>query len=159
MTTLRLITIAISHYCEKARWALERAGLPYAEEPHAPLLHLWPVWRAGGGDSVPVLVADGGPPERARGPLLRLMQAIAGSTPGARSSGTKLAEADHTERRVFADSTDILRFVDDRAGLGLYPADSARRAEVEALEELFDETLGPHVRRCHLHKKWHTADA
>jgi len=24
---LRLVTIPISHYCEKARWALERAGL------------------------------------------------------------------------------------------------------------------------------------
>ena len=25
----RLITIPISHYCEKARWALERAEIPY----------------------------------------------------------------------------------------------------------------------------------
>ena len=24
-----LITIPISHYCEKARWALDRAALPY----------------------------------------------------------------------------------------------------------------------------------
>ena len=29
----RLITIPISHYCEKARWALERAEIPYREEP------------------------------------------------------------------------------------------------------------------------------
>ena len=29
-----LITIPISHFCEKARWALERAGLPYREERH-----------------------------------------------------------------------------------------------------------------------------
>lgn len=35
-----LITIPISHYCEKARWALERAGIEYDEEPHPPLLHL-----------------------------------------------------------------------------------------------------------------------
>ena len=26
----RLITLPISHYCEKARWALERARIPYA---------------------------------------------------------------------------------------------------------------------------------
>jgi glutathione S-transferase len=31
---LRLVTIPISHYCEKARWSLERAGLEYREERH-----------------------------------------------------------------------------------------------------------------------------
>jgi glutathione S-transferase len=36
---LRLITIPISHYCEKARWALERAGLPYREERHVQGIH------------------------------------------------------------------------------------------------------------------------
>jgi glutathione S-transferase len=36
---LRLVTIGISHYCEKARWALDRTGLSYVEEAHAPLLH------------------------------------------------------------------------------------------------------------------------
>ena len=35
MTPLRLVTIPISHYCEKARWALERAGIAYREERHA----------------------------------------------------------------------------------------------------------------------------
>ncbi len=50
-----LITIPLSHYCEKARWALDRAMLPYREEPHAPLLHrLATRWNDGG--SVPVLV-------------------------------------------------------------------------------------------------------
>lgn len=38
----RLITIPASHYCERARWALDRAGVAYLEEGHAPLLH----WRA-----------------------------------------------------------------------------------------------------------------
>ncbi len=28
---LRLITIPISHYCEKARWALTKLKLPYIE--------------------------------------------------------------------------------------------------------------------------------
>ena len=31
-----LITIPLSHYCEKARWALDRVALSYREEPHAP---------------------------------------------------------------------------------------------------------------------------
>jgi glutathione S-transferase len=49
-----LVTIPFSHFCEKARWALDRAGLSYREEPHAPLLARF----ATGGDrgTVPVLV-------------------------------------------------------------------------------------------------------
>jgi glutathione S-transferase len=51
-----LITIPISHYCEKARWALERAGVDYEERAHLQLLHWIPVARAGGGKTAPVLV-------------------------------------------------------------------------------------------------------
>jgi len=57
MTTPRLITIAFSHYCEKARWALDRAGVTYEEEAHLPGMHYRPVKRAGGARTVPVLVA------------------------------------------------------------------------------------------------------
>jgi glutathione S-transferase len=32
--TAVLITIPLSHYCEKVRWALDRVALPYREEPH-----------------------------------------------------------------------------------------------------------------------------
>jgi glutathione S-transferase len=57
---LRLITIRFSHFCDKARWALDRAGLAYREEPHVPLL----AWRAtfanGGKRTVPVLVTPDG---------------------------------------------------------------------------------------------------
>ncbi len=34
-----LVTIGVSHYCEKARWALDRAGIAYDEEAHAPIVH------------------------------------------------------------------------------------------------------------------------
>lgn len=57
---MRLLTIPISHYCERARWALEYAGLPYREEQHLQMFHYRPVRRAGGGKSVPVLVTDDG---------------------------------------------------------------------------------------------------
>jgi glutathione S-transferase len=58
--TPRLITIPISHYCEKARWALARAGIAYREEAHLQVFHFRHVKRAGGGRSVPTLVtADG----------------------------------------------------------------------------------------------------
>ncbi|MDX6656723.1 MAG: glutathione S-transferase, partial [Solirubrobacteraceae bacterium] len=56
----RLITIPISHYCEKARWALERAGVPYREEAHLQVLHRVAVRRAGGGLTAPVLVTPDG---------------------------------------------------------------------------------------------------
>ena len=58
--TPRLVTIPYSHYCEKARWALERGSVTYAEEMHAPLF----AWRgalgAGGRRTVPVLVTKDG---------------------------------------------------------------------------------------------------
>jgi glutathione S-transferase len=57
---LRLITIPISHYCEKARWALDRSGIAYREEPHIQGVHCLAALRAGGGRTVPVLVT----PER-----------------------------------------------------------------------------------------------
>ncbi|HEU4781695.1 MAG TPA: glutathione S-transferase family protein, partial [Steroidobacteraceae bacterium] len=44
------ITIPLSHYCEKARWGLDRAELPYQERAHAPLFNRF----AGG--TAPVLV-------------------------------------------------------------------------------------------------------
>jgi glutathione S-transferase len=56
----RLVTIPISHYCEKARWALDRAGLAYVEEAHVQGLHQLAARRAGGGSSVPVLLTPEG---------------------------------------------------------------------------------------------------
>lgn len=38
--------ILISHYCEKARWALDRAGITYRERPHLQVIHWIPVARA-----------------------------------------------------------------------------------------------------------------
>ncbi len=51
-----LITIPISHYCEKARWALDRAGIRYRERAHLQIIHWVPVARAGGRKTAPVLV-------------------------------------------------------------------------------------------------------
>jgi glutathione S-transferase len=51
-----LVTIPISHYCEKARWALERAGVGYEERAHLQMIHRLAVRRAGGGSTAPVLV-------------------------------------------------------------------------------------------------------
>lgn len=55
-----LLTIPISHYCEKARWALERVGVPYRERPHVQAIHRAATLRAGGGLTVPVFVCAEG---------------------------------------------------------------------------------------------------
>jgi glutathione S-transferase len=57
---LRLVTIPISHYCEKARWALERRALPYREQRHVQGVHRLAARRAGAGPTVPVLVTPQG---------------------------------------------------------------------------------------------------
>jgi glutathione S-transferase len=121
---VRLITIGPSHYCEKARWALERAQIPFVEEGHPALLHLPAVRRAGGRRTTPTLVDRG---------------------------------------RAIDDSTAILRWLQLHpfATWKPYPEQPALRAEVEQLEDRFDEVLGPHVRRLayyHLlpHRHWVT---
>jgi glutathione S-transferase len=55
-----LVTIPISHYCEKARWALERAGVAYRERAHLQVIHRVATLRAGGGMTAPVFVHSGG---------------------------------------------------------------------------------------------------
>lgn len=56
---LTLVTIPVSHYCEKARWGLDLAGLAYREDGNLPLFHVLRT-RPRGGTSVPLLVT----PER-----------------------------------------------------------------------------------------------
>jgi glutathione S-transferase len=105
-----LLTIPISHYCDKARWALEHCRVPYVERAHLQAFHWLFTWRAARTRTVPLLV---------------------------------------TEHGVFTDSTDILRFANESApgDRKIYPADVRARGVVDALEELFDEQLGPATRR------------
>lgn len=110
----RLITIGFSHYCEKARWALDLSGEPYGEEKHLPIIHIRHAKKNGGKRTVPVLITEDG--------------------------------------AALDDSTTILEHIDARhPELGLYPKDDG--GKTREWEELFDETLGPHVRRfvyCHI---------
>lgn len=105
---MRLITIPMSHYCEKARWGLLHAGIEYVEEAHLQVLHYPAVRRHGSRGMVPVLL---------------------------------------TPQGAIADSTAILHFLDSHLAepRRLYP--EAQRAEIEALEERFDEGLGVETRR------------
>jgi glutathione S-transferase len=57
---MRLITISISHYVEKVKWALEISGLVYKEESHIPGLHAAvTLWHTRGQHrATPVLIDD-----------------------------------------------------------------------------------------------------
>ncbi len=52
----RLITIPFSHYCEKARWALEACGIPFEEDGHLPIFHYTATLRAGAKRTVPAFI-------------------------------------------------------------------------------------------------------
>jgi glutathione S-transferase len=102
---LRLVTIPISHYCEKARWALERAGLQYREERHVQGIHRIAARRAGGGGTVPVLVT----PEGALGESEEILVWVDGRTPPAQ----RLFPAKPSER---AEVERLCRRFDERLG-------------------------------------------
>ena len=53
---MKLLTIPISHYCEKVRWALARHKILYQEERHLQGLHYPYSYWLSGGPNVPVLV-------------------------------------------------------------------------------------------------------
>jgi glutathione S-transferase len=59
MSKYQLITIPISHYSEKARWALDYRNRPYTEKAQMPPFHRWATGKHGG-QSVPVLVTETG---------------------------------------------------------------------------------------------------
>jgi glutathione S-transferase len=102
---LRLVTIPISHYCEKARWALERVGISYREEPHVQGVHRVAARRAGGGSTVPVLVT----PERAIGESGEILAWIDERTPPEH----RLFAADESERQ---EEQAICRRLDEELG-------------------------------------------
>ncbi|HET6584008.1 MAG TPA: glutathione S-transferase family protein [Nannocystaceae bacterium] len=114
-----LITIPFSHYNEKARWALQRFGVPFRERAYMPVLHFAPVMIA-------TRFGRDGKADRA-------------ST----RFSTPLLVTDEGER--ICDSTDIVRWVCDRyadADTTLVPDD-----EVLQVERELGEKLGPHARR------------
>lgn len=57
---LRLYTIGFSHFCEKARWALDHAELDYVERDNAAVFHAAANRLAGAKRTVPALVTPAG---------------------------------------------------------------------------------------------------
>ena len=102
----KLVTIAFSHYCEVARFALDRAGVSYDESPHLPFLHIPPAAMAlrGVGDAQGDRVSS-----RFSTPILRYEE---GGQPrvvvGSREILTHLLPELHDER----DTDDLARMHD-----------------------------------------------
>ncbi len=115
---MKLISIAFSHYVEKARWALDRFGVPYEDARYMPTFHFPAVlWATRG---------RGGRADRV----------------SSRFSTPILLRDDGTALR---DSSDIVRWVSDTYATRettLYPTEEVGRLEAE-----LGVTLGPHTRR------------
>lgn len=84
-----MISITVSQGCELTRWLLERAGMPFREEIHAPLLHVLATLRVHGGVEAPVLVT----PDGVCTTLIGIMQFIdARAPPGRKVFGERESE-------------------------------------------------------------------
>ncbi|MFK7984645.1 MAG: glutathione S-transferase family protein [Sandaracinaceae bacterium] len=110
----QLVTIAFSHFCEKARWALDRHAVDYEEHATLPFIHMWAVARHTRG--------RGGRADRASSPL---------STPFLRT----------VDGAFLHDSTDILKWVDTHFADGsLYPNNEVEALEREWGRQLGPDT-------------------
>jgi len=116
---LKLVTIRFSHYNEKARWVLDRFGVPYKEKGYMPTFHFFGVWRhtlgkqAGKSDRISTKYST---------PLLLL------------ENGD-----------CIQDSSEIVQYISKNYGdseTSLYPIPEALE-----LEKYYHDRLGPHTRR------------
>jgi len=107
MDTPLLWHIPLSHYSEKARWALDYKRIPHHRQVLGPD-YLIRAWRATRRGTLPILFLDG---------------------------------------RAIGDSTHIIAALEERHPKPpLYPGDAAARERALALEDYFDEQLGPALR-------------
>jgi glutathione S-transferase len=107
MDTPLLWHIPLSHYSEKARWALDYKRIAHHRQVLGPD-YLIRAWRASGHGTLPILFLDG---------------------------------------RAIGDSTHIIAALEERyPEPPLYPGDPAAWRRALALEDYFDEQLGPPLR-------------
>ncbi len=128
----RLITIPVSHYCEKTRWALKRLQVPFIEERHMPPFHRFATRS----------LKDSASPPTATGQM-SLLNRLVIQIVGGQSVPVLV-----TETKIFSSSDEILHYVDSIAPehLKLYPTNLEQRRSVDELVELFDTVFAPAVR-------------
>jgi glutathione S-transferase len=131
----RLITIPVSHYCEKTRWALKRARVPFIEERHMPPFHRFATRQIGKRSSSDIVPET----ERNMSPLNQFIT---------RHVGGQTVPVLITQTAIFRSSDEILNYLDTIAPdeLKLYPIDPDLRQQVDELVEIFDNILAPAVR-------------
>jgi glutathione S-transferase len=129
----RLITIPVSHYCEKTRWALHRLQVPFLEERHMPPFHRFATRNLGTRSTAQPAT------ERNLSPLNRFV----GQQVGGQSVPVLI-----TDRQVLLSSDAILQYADAIApdDLRLYPTNPQQRQQVDQLVDSFDTVLAPAVR-------------
>ncbi|KAF9948957.1 hypothetical protein BGZ72_009172 [Mortierella alpina] len=134
-----LRTIGISHYNEKARWALDYYRIPYVEYRAMPILH-----------------------------MISMFKHRASTRPGPANTSCVTpylcaSDASQASKVTFNDSSEIAQFLSDQYAAppnskqsdsassssprpSLYSNDAATKAKIVALEERFGKMIGPHVR-------------
>ncbi len=135
-TPVRLITIPVSHYCEKIRWALTRLQIPFVEERHMPPFHRFATRRLGQKLSPKQATET----ERNMSPINRFVSRIVGG----QSVPVLVTQTD-----ILRNSEEILRYIDAIAPepQKLYPINPQHQMQVEELVTSFDSVLGPLVRQ------------
>jgi glutathione S-transferase len=129
----RLITIPVSHYCEKTRWALTRLQVPFGEERHMPPFHRMATRQvADRSDQLPATADHLSPLNRF------VVQQVGGQS----------VPVLITPTGIFRSSEAILQYADAIApdDLKLYPTNPQQRQQVDQLVESFDTQLAPAVR-------------
>ncbi|GFR45581.1 hypothetical protein Agub_g6975 [Astrephomene gubernaculifera] len=147
-----LVTIPASHYCERARWALDYAGIAYKEDKWPPLLHYAGTLPASGTKSVPVLKCPKGAGPRGKvltdsADIVRYAHEhmLAASAPApcpttttsltAGEQQVSMSLEDCRPQPVNPTLTTIL-------SSSLYPSDPEELRQVLQLEQLFSRKLG-----------------
>ena len=96
----RLITFAASHFCEKARWALDWHGCAYNEIGWPPGLHLMLAKRCGAKRSTLPILLDGDTVIQGSGAIIDWAESKAEDRRRSLTPKTGLAEAEEIERRA-----------------------------------------------------------
>jgi glutathione S-transferase len=100
MTQARLITFGFSHFCEKARWALDWHGIAYQEIGWPPGVHRILAKRCGAkGTTLPILL-DGGRVIQGSGAIIDWAETKAQDGTRSLTPQANLAEAQEIERRT-----------------------------------------------------------
>ncbi|KAG9322539.1 hypothetical protein KVV02_003051 [Mortierella alpina] len=140
-----LRTIGISHYNEKARWALDYYRIPYVEHRSMPVLHMISMFKYRASS-------------RPSPTNTRFVTPYLSAVPDSSAAGDLANEV------KLNDSTAIAEFLSDQYAAppkskqsdsssssscpppNLYSNDAATKAKILALEERFGKMIGPHVR-------------